>query len=282
MSQTALRCGLVLSMLAVTLCASSDAEARRRGYYYYRYFDQNAVGDRNQAGGSTASGPGSLPSRGTGFVPTVDQLIRGCSQEAVELKNWPFDYLAQIVGADEGQRNALQRMQYTAANASDILVSSCPKEIPAALTARFDALKQGLGAFITALDAVRPAIETFYTALNDEQKARLVAVYISNNGARESSDQPRRASRNSYREVSSTQHEIICEKWAGALRDWPTRQIEANMTLSDIQHAALYDLTAMTYRAAGALTPRVLLKHPLLRSDRSRPNASASMLSPRQ
>jgi len=52
---------------------------------------------------------------------------------------------------------------------------------------------------MTALDAVRPAIETFYTALNDEQKARLVAVYISNNGARESSDQPRRASRNSYR-----------------------------------------------------------------------------------
>ena len=253
MSQTALRCGLVLSMLVVTLCASSDAEARRRGYYY-RYLDQNAVGDRNQAGGSTASGAGSLPSRGAGFVPTVDQLIRGCGQEAVELKNWPFDYLAQIVGPDEGQRNALQRMQDTAANASDILSSTCPKEIPAALTARFDALKQGLGAFMTALDAVRPAIETFYTALNDEQKARLVAVYISNNGVRESSDQPRRASRNSYRQVSSTQHEVICEKWAGALRDWPTRQIEANMTLSDIQHAALYDLTAMTYRAAGALT----------------------------
>jgi hypothetical protein len=253
MSQTALRCGLVLSMLVVTLCASSDAEARRRGYYY-RYLDQNAVGDRNQAGGSTASGAGSLPSRGAGFVPTVDQLIRGCSQEAVELKNWPFDYLAQIVGPDEGQRNALQRMQDTAANASDILSSTCPREIPAALTARFDALKQGLGAFMTALDAVRPAIETFYTALNDEQKARLVAVYISNNGVRESSDQPRRASRNSYRQVSSTQHEVICEKWAGALRDWPTRQIEANMTLSDIQHAALYDLTAMTYRAAGALT----------------------------
>jgi hypothetical protein len=232
-------------MLVVTLCASSNAEARRRGYYY-RYFDQNAVGDRNQAGGLTASGAGSLPSRGAGFVPTVDQLIRGCGQEAVELKNWPFDYLAQIVGPDEGQRNA--------ANASDILASTCPREIPAALTARFDALKQGLGAFMTALDAVRPAIETFYTALNDEQKARLVAVYISNNGVRESSDQPRRASRNSYRQVSSTQHEIICEKWAGALRDWPTRQIEANMTLSDIQHAALYDLTAMTYRAAGALT----------------------------
>jgi hypothetical protein len=59
-------------------------------------------------------------------VPTVDQLIRGCSQEAVELKNWPFDYLAQIVGPDEGQRNALQRMQDTAANASDILSSTCP------------------------------------------------------------------------------------------------------------------------------------------------------------
>ena len=32
---------------------------------------------------------------------------------------------------------------------------------------------------MTALDAVRPAIETFYTALNDEQKARLVARLMS-------------------------------------------------------------------------------------------------------
>jgi hypothetical protein len=51
------------------------------------------------------------------------------------------------------------------------------------------------------------------------------------------------------------QVEEVCKAWAGALREWPIRQIESTIMLSDIQHAALYDLTASIYRAAGALVP---------------------------
>jgi hypothetical protein len=183
----------------------------------------------------------------------MDQLIRGCSQEAAELKNWPFDFLTQIIGADESQRDALQQMQSSVADASDTLASRCPKEIPAALTAKFDALKQALQSFIAALDAVHPAVQMFYSALDDEQKAHLVALYISNNSVKLNSEQSRRASRNTLREPSNMQQGAICQKWAGALRDWPTKQIESNVTLSDAQHAALYDLTGSIYRAAGGL-----------------------------
>jgi hypothetical protein len=258
MVETALPSRLVLSMVVIVLCASSSAEARRwRRYYSQPYIDQSVVNDRNRNADRESSIPSARPfrSQGPAFGATVEQLIRGCNQEAIELKNWPFDSLAQIVGPDENQRNALQQMQDTAVKTADILASTCPKEIPAPLTARFDALKHGLEAFIAALDGVRPVIETFYTSLNDEQKARLVAMYMSNNNSREKSDQSRRSSRNgqTYRDASSTQQESICGKWAGALRDWPTRQIESNMTLSDTQHAALYDLTASTYRAAGTL-----------------------------
>ena len=165
----------------------------------------------------------------------------------------PFDYLAKTVAADESQRNALQQMQNTAGSAADTLASKCPKDIPAALTAKLDALKQGIDAFIAALDAVRPAVEAFYATLDDEQKARLVATYTANNSAEEKADQLRRASRNTYRAASTGQQELICEQWAGALREWPTRQIESSMTLSDSQHAALYDVTASIYRAAGSL-----------------------------
>jgi hypothetical protein len=191
--------------------------------------------------------------RAPGFGPTMDQLIRGCSQEAAELKNWSFDFLTQIIGADESQRNALQQMQSSVADASDTLASTCPKEIPAALTAKFGALKEALQSFITALDAVRPAVQTFYSALDDEQKAHLVALYISNNSVKLNSDRSRRASRNTLREPSSMQQGSICQKWADALRDWPTKKIASNITLSDAQHAALYDLTGSIYRAAGGL-----------------------------
>jgi hypothetical protein len=243
-------------MVVIVLCTSSSAEARRwRRYYSQQYIDQSVVNDRSSGRESNVSSARPFRSQGTGFGRTVEQLIRGCNQEAIELKNWPFDSLAQIVGPDENQRNALQQMQNTAVKTADILASTCPKEIPDPPTARFDALKHGVEVFIAALDGVRPAVETFYTSLNDEQKARLVAIYMSNNNSREKSDQSRRSSRNgqTYRDASSTQQESICEKWAGALRGWPTRQIESNITLSDTQHAALYDLTASIYRAAGTL-----------------------------
>ena len=37
------------------------------------------------------------------------------------------------------------------------------------------------------------------------------------------------------------------------LRSWPVRQIEDGTSLSDEQHATLYELTAAIYRASGRL-----------------------------
>ena len=39
------------------------------------------------------------------------------------------------------------------------------------------------------------------------------------------------------------------------MKTWPIRQIEERASLSDDQHATLYELTAAIYRAAGKLTP---------------------------
>ena len=125
-------------------------------------------------------------------------------------------------------------------------------EIPGSPAAKLDALQQGVDAS-RSTDAVRPVVEAFYISLNDEQKARLVAIYMSNNTAKELSSQGRRSSRTPDPADATIPQVLVCEKWAGALREWPTRQIEASVPLSDIQHAALYELTASMYRAAGAL-----------------------------
>src|SRR5215813_6189362 len=61
--------------------------------------------------------------RVVGFGPTVEQLIRGCGQEVVELKNWPYDSLTQMVGMDEKQRDALAQMQSAATASSDTLAA---------------------------------------------------------------------------------------------------------------------------------------------------------------
>jgi LTXXQ motif family protein len=170
--------GIVFGLLiAVVLGASSNAEARRWRFLNRYNFDQNAPSEQNRNSGLRAS---SFNPQAVGFGAIVEQLIRGCIQESTELKTWPLDLVAQTVSPDEGQRNALEQMRSVAAKAGDTLASSCPSDVPAALPARFDALEQGLGSFIEALDSVRPTVELFYNSLNDEQKARLVAMYMSN------------------------------------------------------------------------------------------------------
>ena len=252
MSKSAMRCGRVLFLSAIILCASASAEARHRKHYGgHRYLQQNAVKDRTWGGESPASDASS--SQGSSFGPAIAELIRGCSQEAIQLKNWNIDSIALVVGPDAAQQNALDQVRNASIETADILAEICPKQIPVALTAKFDALIQAVDAFITGLDALRPAVETFYISLNDEQKVRILAM--SANNSLETAGRPQRSSRDdaAHRDGSSARQELPCGWLAHALRDWPIRQIEISIPLSDSQHAALYDLTASIYRAVGTL-----------------------------
>jgi len=53
--------------------------------------------------------------------------------------------------------------------------------------------------------------------------------------------------------VSDAERDPVCHQWVAILRSWPVRQVESALSLSDEQHANLYDLTAAIYRAAGSL-----------------------------
>jgi hypothetical protein len=192
MSKSAVRCGRVLFLSAIILCASASAEARHRKHYGgHRYLQQNAVKDRTWGGESPASDASS--SQGSSFGPALAELIRGCSQEAIQLKNWNIDSIALVVGPDAAQQNALDQVRNASIETADILAETCPKQIPVALTAKFDALIQAVDAFITGLDALRPAMETFYISLNDEQKVRILAM--SANNSLETAGRPKRSSR---------------------------------------------------------------------------------------
>jgi hypothetical protein len=52
---------------------------------------------------------------------------------------------------------------------------------------------------------------------------------------------------------NGSRQDSLCQQWAVNLRSWPVRQIEEEASLSDEQHATLYELTAAIYRAAGRL-----------------------------
>jgi hypothetical protein len=126
------------------------------------------------AGAGAAASAAALPRGRSGpFGATIDKLVRGCAVQAAEFENWPFDSISEAVAPNEAQRNALTNLRNAANEAAQRLAKDCPQEVPAAPAARLEAVEQGIDAALKAFDTVEPALQAFYSALNDEQKARL-------------------------------------------------------------------------------------------------------------
>jgi hypothetical protein len=156
----------------------------------------------------------------------------------------PLDAVTQTVKPTESQGKALEQIQSVALNTAETLAATCPKRLPEGLNEQLAILSHTLEAMATSLGALRPTFTTSYGLLDDEQKARLVAMGMSNDA---SGKQDVASKRN------GSKRDSLCQQWVINLRSWPVRQIEDGTFLSDEQHAKLYELTAVIYRAAGRL-----------------------------
>jgi hypothetical protein len=229
--------------------------------------------------------------RGGPFGAVVEKLVRGCGQQGAEFENWPFDAIAQTVGADEKERNALAALRESAKKAAERLAADCPQDVPAAPAARLEAVEQGIDAALAAFDTVEPALATFYGTLDDEQKARLyrdMAAPAASNApqtAERREAQEERRERRAYssrrdrgrayaaareaaaREPTPSQARsqgrsqaaapgwsgAMCEELAAVLRGWPVREIERDVRLSSPQRVAFYELVTASLKAADTL-----------------------------
>ena len=217
----------------------------------------------------------------------VEKLVRGCGQQGAEFENWPFDAIAQIVGADEKERTALEGLRERAKKAAERLAADCPQDVPAAPAARLEAVEQGIDAALAAFDTVEPALATFYGTLDDEQKARLYRDMAAPAAAAARETTPRREAqeeRRERREYSSRRDRwrsyaaareaaareptpsqarsqaaappwsgAMCEELAAVLRGWPVREIERDVRLSSPQRVAFYELVTASLKAADTL-----------------------------
>ena len=153
-----LRMGILRALLALVLgCVlASSADARK----WRRTISPEGVEVRAGAGSGA-------------FGTVIDELVRGCAQRGTELVNWPFDDIARVADPNELQRRALQALRDAAKEAAERLASDCPQQVPAALSARLEAVEQGIDVALAAFATLQPAMQSFYGALDDEQKARL-------------------------------------------------------------------------------------------------------------
>jgi hypothetical protein len=246
-----------LLVIAATVCLASNADAWR-----WRYYNHNGYGDRysirsnteDRRRGRDAEWPESAPRRSGAFGAIVDRLIRGCGQQGAEMQNWPFDFIMQIVSPDDKQRSALDELRGTVKLATDSLMSNCPQDVPAAPTARFEAIEQAIDAAIEGFNIVQPMLQTFYAALDDEQKARLLRDMTAG-GTQDKADRRNRgrAYESANRKGDTNQWASICEHLAAVLRGWPVRDVERNVRLSETQRVVFYELVTASLKAADTL-----------------------------
>jgi hypothetical protein len=106
-----------------------------------------------------------------------------CNPAQPGATDWPSELIERNVKPTDAQRASLTALQDAAAKGADILKSSCPPEDARTPPARLAAVGTRLDSLLQALGTVRPALDTFYNSLTDEQKVAFDAIGPDRNGA---------------------------------------------------------------------------------------------------
>jgi hypothetical protein len=202
---------------------------------YEGFFGPYALGGPAYAAAPAGNAPRAV-ARGAARAPG-SAMAQVCTGETAGLTNWPIERIAETVNPDDSQRAALEDLRQAAARAVEALRAACPDALPSTPAGRLEAMRHRLETMKQAVQIVRPALETFYQSLNDEQKASFNAL-----------DPEQTAS------TQSSQRDLTRVCSADATRaSAPTAQIEQALRLSAEQQTALNALNSATEKAAQLL-----------------------------
>ena len=95
-----------------------------------------------------------------------------CAHQADGITAWPFEQIERAVQPNDEQRRLLEDLKKASASAAERFKDACPDAVPMTPPSRLEVMVMRLQATKDAVAAVRPAMEAFYQALSDEQKAR--------------------------------------------------------------------------------------------------------------
>jgi len=249
---------LLTALVLIMACSASPADARWRhfGYHWYGRAWYNYQNHGDQVRGDhapAAEDKDSARIKAADFGATIGRMLRACDQQADDLKNVPVDAINQKVKPTSDQRRALEQLASASAEAASTLAANCPKELSAGLNGRLNAFSQTLSAMASTLTTLRPMFANYYGSLDDEQKARLLQMTMRASGSGKAHSELDPSDRHRGVSDAHVSDYTYCQQWVAALRSWPVKQIEDKASLSDEQRAALYELTAAIYRAAGKL-----------------------------
>jgi hypothetical protein len=95
-----------------------------------------------------------------------------CSRDMAGLSSVPIDRIEDVVQPTDAQLDALDRLDEALTKAVDTLSQACPTTVAETPVGRLETMEKRLEAMIAAANTVRPALDDFYAALSNEQKAK--------------------------------------------------------------------------------------------------------------
>lgn len=106
--------------------------------------------------------------------PSYDPEPTGsvCTDSAAVLVSVPIQRIEEATRPTGPQQAALNELARAASRAVAILQAACPTRLPSTPTGRLAAMQSRLEAMLRAVETVAPALEAFYNALDDEQRAQ--------------------------------------------------------------------------------------------------------------
>jgi hypothetical protein len=245
----------VLSAIAgLVLCASSTVEARHERHHGNSH-RQGTYEDRvHQDQDQVVRPDSSNSSQTSGFAIAITQVIHDCKAQAAVLQDTLTDVVIQTVRPNKEQLAAIEGVRSATNEAAKKLNASCPDDVPPGLSERLSTADQALGATKAALVLLRPAFVSAYAALDDEQKAQLVALAISNARRTPQAESDSTNSSASRKNGAGAHVPFGCGQWSALLKGWPLNKMEVDPSLSDEERAQLYELMASVYHATGHLS----------------------------
>jgi ribosome-binding ATPase YchF (GTP1/OBG family) len=161
---------------------------------------------------------------------------------------WPFADIERRVGLNAEQKSLLNEVRSAASKAAAAFRASCPSQNAFSLTppGRLEAMTARLDATLQAVETVRPALESFYNSLNDEQKERFneLGPDVSKN---------RIVTTNVETTGAATQETDSCKQPKPGLANLPIEKIEDVVNPTDAQEAKLKTLQDATEKAVGIM-----------------------------
>jgi hypothetical protein len=204
---------------------------------YYGIYGNHAYVDPGVGGvGRGASSPAWQIAREEG---SERHPVSVCSDNAVQLTDWPIERISEIVQPADAQRSMLDELRTASAKAIDMLKSGCPKDLPSIPTGRLAAMESRLQVMLAAVQTVRPALERVYQSLSDEQKARFNAIAPADDPETLAQDE---------RDLAN-----LCDEKTPGVTDLPIDRIAQAVQPTLEQRAALHDLRDASVKAAEAL-----------------------------